>query len=297
MINAFFRNLWLLGILLILPGLGWSGALLNPWAEVRTPAPGPVRVIGAYNGGCLQGAVSLLPDEGTFELMRKSRRHYFAHPQMRRFVVWLAGEVQQRGYGKLLVGDLGQPRGGPTTSGHASHQLGLDGDFWFWLDASTLHRPLSVQEEENLSAPSMLNPTQTSVDPTRLKDKQIRLLELVSGRPEVERIFVNPLIKKALCERTGAADWLRKVRPWWGHHYHFHVRLACPLDQPECQPQAPPAESAGCDAELDWWLSPEALEQARKNAQGSHANPEQRLAAKLARVPNACGVVLHPRHG
>jgi penicillin-insensitive murein endopeptidase len=143
---------------------------------------------------------------------------------------------------------------------------------------------------------SILNPAQTSVDPTRFKDEQVQLLELVSGRPEVERIFVNPLIKRDLCKRTRAADWLRKVRPWWGHYYHFHVRLACPPNQPECRPQEPPPESAGCDAQLDWWFSAEAREQARKNAAASRTtiSPAQRLAAKLARVPSNCEAVLHP---
>ena len=42
--------------------------------------------------------------------------------------------------------------------------------------------------------------------------------------PLVQRIFVNAAIKKALCREAGDdRAWLEKVRPWWGHDYHFHV--------------------------------------------------------------------------
>ena len=40
---------------------------------------------------------------------------------------------------------------------------------------------------------------------------------------------VNPAIKKAL--RRGAGRdraWLSKVRPWYGHDYHFHDPLLLP---------------------------------------------------------------------
>ena len=56
--------------------------------------------------------------------------------------------------------------------------------------------------------------------------------------PEVQRIFVHPAIKKALCERAGKdRGWLAKVRPLWGHHYHFHIRIYCPNGG--CRTQAP----------------------------------------------------------
>ena len=267
--------------------------LINPWAEVREPITSPALVIGGYTSGCIKGAVSLKQDEGLFELMRKSRHRYFAHPQMRRFIKSLAYEVQQRKFGKLLVGDLAQARGGPSTTGHASHQNGLDGDFWFWLDSVATERPLKMSEEESLSALSMLNDNQTAVNPRRFKDKHVQLLQFVAAQPEVERVFVHPVIKRTLCKRTGNAPWLSKIRPWWGHHYHFHARLSCPDDQLSCKSQSPPSSSHECGAGLAWWFSKEAAEQTRKNREKyRQQTPEQRLRKKLAKVPKECKTLL-----
>jgi penicillin-insensitive murein DD-endopeptidase len=140
----------------------------------------------------------------------------------------------------------------------------------------------------------MVNMARSALDPARFQERQLRVLKLAAGRPEVERIFVNPLIKKYLCRVTGEATWLHKLRPWWGHREHFHVRLVCPRDQVECKVQPPPDPGAGCDAELDWWLSPEARRKAREIEEaGRTLSPEQRLAARLARVPPECAAVLH----
>ena len=266
-----------------------SVSLVNPWSAVKDPWPGPPWVIGGYSAGCIQGAVAVPEDERAFQLMRPSRGRYFAHPDMLRFARELGQEVERRSYGKLLVGDLSQARGGPTTTGHASHQSGLDGDFWFWLDSEATHRPLTRDETENLSAISVLNKQQTVVDPQRFRDKHVELLAYVARQPEVERVFVHPAIKKALCEDTQEADWLWKVRPWWGHHYHFHVRLKCPAGQSDCKAQEPPARDPGCGADLAWWFSAEAAEQARKAQEESlKLTPDERLAKKLSRVPAQC---------
>lgn len=270
-------------------------ALDNPWAKVSSPTPGPARAIGSYSAGCVQGTVSLLHDQETFELMRLSRKRYFAHPQLRDFILWLAAEVQNNGYGKLMVGDIGQPRGGPTTTGHASHQIGLDVDLWFWLDSPATKRRLSPKEKETLSAPNMVNARATDVNATQFKDAQVRVLELAATHPQVERIFVNPRIKAALCRLTNNAAWLRKIRPWDGHDHHFHVRLGCPTGDTECEPQEPTEAGHGCGAELSEWFDPVAIAAKKKqDAAKEHLTPAQQLAIRLDRVPKACDVILHP---
>lgn len=268
--------------------------LANPWADARAPIAGKPQAIGGYSAGCVQGAESILADEGpTFQVMRKSRHRYFAQPEMRRFINALAAEIRQREFGTLLVGDLGQARGGPTTTGHTSHQIGLDGDFWFWLDSPANQRTLTEQEVEQLSAISMLDKERQGVDPERFQAKHVSVLEYVSQQPEVARIFVHPLIKKAACEAAGQADWLNKLRPWWGHHYHFHVRLHCPASQAACKPQSPPPATHGCGKELAWWFSEEAAERLRKGQEASRKLTSlQRLAKKLARVPGECKPLL-----
>ena len=276
------------------PALAATTSLANPWADAREPVSGKAQAIGGYSAGCVQGAESILADEGpTFQVMRKSRRRYFAQPEMRLFINKLAAEIRHREFGTLLVGDLGQARGGPTTTGHASHQIGLDGDFWFWLDSPANYRKLNEQEVEQLSALSMLDQDQQGIDAERFQAKHVSMLEYVSQQPEVARVFVHPLIKKAACEATDQAAWLNKLRPWWGHHYHFHVRLHCPPGQTACKPQSRPPASHGCGKELAWWFSEEAAEKLRKSREVSRKLTSlQRLAKKLARVPGKCKSLL-----
>jgi len=53
-------------------------------------------------------------------------------------------------------------------------------------------------------------------------------------------------------DETGDKSWLRKVRPWYGHHYHFHVRLKCPDNARGCVNQDPPPAGDGCADAQDW---------------------------------------------
>jgi penicillin-insensitive murein endopeptidase len=82
----------------------------------------------------------------------------------------------------------------------------------------------------------------------------VNIVRRAASYPEVERVLVHPAIKKALCEAGGTdRAWLAKVRPYWGHFYHFHVRIGCPADSPTCTKQAPIPGDDGCGKELDDW--------------------------------------------
>ncbi len=64
------------------------------------------------------------------------------------------------------------------------------------------------------------------------------MIKLAAQDNDVTRIFVNPAIKQQLCLDAGTdRDWLRKVRPWFQHRAHMHVRLRCPADSLECEDQ------------------------------------------------------------
>ena len=140
-------------------------------------------------------------------------------------------------------------------TGHASHQVGLDADIWL---TPMPDRRLSEREREDLSATSMLAADQVSVDPSVWTDSHVRLLKRAASYTGVERIFVHPAIKKALCE-AAAKDtepaWTRKIRAYWGHHYHFHVRIACPEGSSNCEAQPALPADDGCGAELKRWLA------------------------------------------
>ena len=196
-----------------------------------TPTPPPARAIGSPSRGCLSGAEALPLDGPGWQVMRPSRLRYYGHPQLISFIERLAAVADRMG-GGILIGDMALPRGGPMPSGHRSHQIGLDVDIWF-LPAPP--SPFAPADQEQVSATSMVSSDGQSVDPTNWTSWQATLLEQAALDPQVDRIFVNPAIKRVLCESaTTDHAWLQKIRPWWGHDDHFHVRLFCPEGEEAC---------------------------------------------------------------
>jgi penicillin-insensitive murein endopeptidase len=249
------------------------GALAGPSAE-------PPRSIGSYAKGCIAGAVPLPADGAAWQVMRPARNRAWGHPVLVATIEGLAASVPPLGWSGLLVGDLGQPRGGPMVTGHASHQIGLDADIWF---TPTPDHRLSVAERDNLPAASIVAADGNDVDPTVWGPQYRKLIETVARLPELARMFVNPAIKRRLCREAGTdRDWLRKVRPWWGHDDHFHMRLTCPAGQKLCQDQDPPPPGVGCGKELDWWFT----EEARHPKPGP---PEKPLL--VSQLPPECAAV------
>jgi penicillin-insensitive murein endopeptidase len=223
-----------------------------------TAAPGPARAIGSYAKGCLAGAVPLPADGPNWQVMRPSRNRAWGHPALIAFLERLADKAATEAqWPGLLVGDMAQPRGGPMLTGHESHQVGLEADIWL---TPMPNRRLTAAERDNMPAIDLVAASGLDIDPATWLPQQRQLLETAAKSPGVDRIFVNAAIKRALCREAGAdRGWLRRLRPWWGHMRHFHLRLACPATDPECRnpiPQPPPGD--GCD-KLAWWFTPEAL--------------------------------------
>ncbi len=275
----------------------------NPWPHYREPARGPARSIGDYSSGCLQGAKALPLDGPGYQVMRPSRRRYFGHPLLIDFIRTLGKRVRSQGLGVLLVGDLSQPRGGRAASGHASHQTGLDVDVWFWHPARARVARLSISDREELVAESVLDAKASSIRGPWKKHVR-RVLELSAEDPRVDRVFVNPAIKRELCaRRAGARGWLRKIRPWFGHDDHFHVRLACSPTDTDCQSQAPLPDGDGCDKLASWFERPgrASRKPAQRPPQNRPLQPLQQMrreyqqAVKQGRGwPERCEALLEP---
>jgi penicillin-insensitive murein endopeptidase len=223
------------------------------FARKTSGAPMAARTIGFYSKGCLAGGVALPINGETWQVMRLSRNRNWGHPKMIAFLERLADKGTRVGWHGLLVGDVSQPRGGPMLTGHASHQVGLDADIW--LTPMPDHE-LTRQEREEMSATMVVAPDRKDVDPNVWTPAHSALIKAAAQEPEVDRIFVNAAIKKALCREAGNdRAWLTKVRPYWQHDYHFHVRIKCPSDSPECKGQPPVPAGDGCGKDLDWWFS------------------------------------------
>jgi penicillin-insensitive murein endopeptidase len=234
-------------------GRASSDGRSNPWSQIGTPLAGAPRVVGGVAHGCLMGAAELPPDGPGYAAVRLSRHRNFGHPMLVHYIETLGRATAAAGLPVFYVGDMAQPRGGPLPFGHASHQTGLDVDIWFTLQT----RPsLPPDAREDVELPSMLLANYREIDPRRFGARQVKLLRLAASAPEVERIFVNPVIKAALCRNAKSTnrDWLARIRPWFGHDEHFHVRLKCPADSPDCEAQKPVPEGDGCGAELASWL-------------------------------------------
>ena len=252
---------------------------------MTTPSAGPPHAIGDYSKGCAAGAVQLPADGATWQVMRPSRNRAWGHPVLIAFLERIAAAVPSAaGWPGLLVGDIGQPRGGPMLTGHASHQIGLDADIWL---TPMPERRLSPAERDEMLATNVIAADLNDIDPTAWRPQHGRLIEAFARSPEIARIFVNPAIKRALCREAGAdRSWLQRVRPWWGHNYHFHLRLSCPRGDTECHDQAPVPPGDGCGAELNWWFTAEA----------KHPTPgTPGIGPRVSDLPPACAALVQGR--
>jgi penicillin-insensitive murein endopeptidase len=255
------------------------------FGRVTSPADLQARAIGFYAHGCLAGAEALPINGPAWQVMRLSRNRNWGHPALIAFLERFAKQVPAiNGWPGLLVGDVSQPRGGPMLTGHASHQIGLDADVW--LTPMPDHT-LSRQEREMMSATNVVREDKLDVDPAKWTPQHLALIRAAARQPEVERIFVNPAIKKAICrEATGDRSWLNKVRPMYGHNYHFHIRIKCPDGDGACQPQDPVPPGDGCGPALSYWFKDSILHP-RLNP---NAKPPPPLT--MAKLPEACERVL-----
>ena len=110
------------------------------------------------------------------------------------------------------------------------------------------------------------------------------------GHPEMVDFLQDP--------RRSDTKWLQKVRPLWGHHYHFHVRLKCPKGSSNCQTQRPSVAELskggnGCDDTLRWWVT-DAL---KPQPKPKNPPPRKRGARQytMQDLPGQCARVLSSR--
>jgi len=256
-------------------------------ASAQQPAP-----FGGYANGCIAGAEQLAETGPTWQAMRLSRNRNWGHPAAIDFVQTLSEvAAEQPGWKGLYIGDISQPRGGPMLSGHRSHQMGLDIDIWM-LPATQLN--LSRNQRENISSISLRRANGAFVNDNWSRAHH-EIIKAAAKDKRTARIFVFPGGKVQMCkDAKGDRRWLRKIRPWYGHHYHFHVRLACPRGARGCVDQDPPPRGDGCDDAQKWVddiLNPPPPVPRDPNAPA--AKPRREL--RVADLPQQCAGVLASR--
>ncbi|HAS61971.1 MAG TPA: penicillin-insensitive murein endopeptidase [Vibrio sp.] len=222
----------------------------SPWESFSQPNRLSPAAIGSYANGCLLGAEALPLNGYGYQVLRSQNKRYYAHPDTVAFIERLSAQARQDLQTHLLIGDMSLPQGGRFSSGHTSHQTGLDVDIWFRLadtklSASTLRLP---------KAKSLVDMSAYRLISRNWDKRHFSLIKMAAKDDEVARIFVHPLIKEKLCSLEGDdRRWLRKIRPWWGHNYHMHVRLRCPNGETNCIDQSLPPQGDGCGMEVASW--------------------------------------------
>src|SRR5262249_19406175 len=257
------------------------------FSEKQLPSIGNAVAIGYYPSGCLQGGVELPTTGPNWQVMRVSRNRNWGHPELVNFLERFAPlAAKATGWNGILIGDMAQPRGGPLPFGHKSHQVGFDVDIWFMPMPD---RVLSKEERDNISGHNVVAADGKHVDDKTWSPADAALIRTAAEQPEVERVLVNAAIKKELCRGESQNDrsWMSKVRPWYGHNDHIHVRLKCPADSPNCRTQPPVPGGDGCDKSLDHWFADSILRIKIPEFGGSSRN------LKLKDLPPACVAVLN----
>lgn len=277
------------------PGSAQEALAANLFGAVGGPSSQASAPVGSYSRGCGAGMVELPESGPTWQAMRLSRNRNWGQPEMVDYIVDLSEAATRAGWRGLYVGDLSQPRGGPSISGHVSHQTGLDADIWY---TPPPRLDLSRGEREKLGAMIVRTDDQLRVN-GNWTASHAAVLKAAASDKRVDRIFVAAAIKIEMCRTAAAEDkkWLQKIRPIYGHHDHFHVRLKCPAGASGCETQTPTVSELsnggnGCDDTLMWWVTTYLEE--LKNPPKAEPGPKKKgpRTFTMADLPKACGAVL-----
>lgn len=272
------------------------------FGAVKTPSQQQPTPIGFYSQGCAAGLEALPQTGPTWQAMRLSRNRFYGQPEMIGYLEDLSRYAATLpGWKGLYIGDISQPRGGPMTGGHASHQIGLDADIWM-LPPNRLN--LSVAERESISSISIRTADQTRIN-GNWTPQHMALLKAAASDPRVDRVFVAAAAKIAMCNatpRTADRSWLQKIRPIYGHNEHFHVRLKCPPGATYCKVQSPNVAELskggdGCDDTLNWWVTTylDELRNPPKAPPNPAPAPKSARTYTLSDLPAQCRNVLASR--
>jgi len=258
----------------------------------------PAQSYGSYARGCADGLEQLAETGPTWQAMRLSRNRNWGHPEMIDYLQGLSRQAAEIGWAGLYIGDIGQPRGGPTSSGHRSHQIGLDADIWM-LPPERLN--LTRLDRENLSSVSVRTADQRGLT-SHWTPQHAQVLRAAASDPRVDRIFVAAAVKIEMCRTATPADtpWLQRIRPIQGHNYHFHVRLRCPAGSRACETQTPTVQELsdggnGCDSTLTWWVTDYLNPPPPRTDQPAEPAPPPRRHPRdytLADLPRQCSEVV-----
>ena len=239
--------------------------------------------------GCLAGGVELPECGPTWQAMRLGRNHHWGNPATIAFIEDLSRTATRA----RLEGPLRRRhRPGPRRPGQGPRQPPDRPRRRHLVHPAAAPRPHPRASARGLGAIDRPRRTTSATSTPTGRRRTPRCLEAAARDPRVERIFVTaPGQARALRQSRarGDAAWLRKIRPWWGHHDHFHVRLNCPTGDRGCVDPAPIPPGDGCKDAV-WWVT-DALLPPDPNA----PKPKPKPPLQLADLPPQCAAVLEAR--
>lgn len=207
--------------------------------------------VGFYSNGSLKDGVSIIDRNIDVQKLFISRKKLFATEELLELIdeASLFLKTNFKSAEPLALGDLAAVNGGKAAR-HASHQNGLDADIVYLKVNEKPQDSNNPEWAENFV-------TKNGVSKNFHTARNFELLKYLASKDNVERIFVDTLIKKELCmfvnitenaKTLSNLEFLRKLRPANLHQTHFHVRIACPKTDLNCISQAAPPAGSGCSA-------------------------------------------------
>jgi murein endopeptidase len=206
------------------------------------------RAVGSFTDGRIEKGEVVAKDGRGYHQVYPERDTLWATGMMASLIKRTSEKIASDYPGTIvMLGDISK-RGGGSLGTHASHQSGLDADIPY------------VGNEGFQSVVDGRGRIKDSFDYAR----NWHFFRLVASQKVLQdgeeitvlnRIFVNPTVKRGLCEwakQTGLlsnsldAEIMRRIRPIEGHANHFHLRLRCSPHYPACRNQIDPDNNSGC---------------------------------------------------
>lgn len=213
----------------------------------------PVRgnqAVGRVNAGRLENGISLVIADSKnvgFTLRRPNLNKHWATSELAYLIDKMGTYTRKIAPDHILrIGNISKEHGGKSAP-HKSHQNGLDVDIAFYFKS----------DADSAASESAIKNGSPRAD--WMMAQQWELFKYVTSSKFVNRIFIHPALKKALCQnaikkgelqrdsKSGIAyETLRRLRPESGHYNHFHMRIECSESQIRCRTLAPPPAQTGC---------------------------------------------------
>ncbi|MCO5144431.1 MAG: penicillin-insensitive murein endopeptidase [Oligoflexia bacterium] len=208
------------------------------------------QAIRFYSKGTLKSADSVsLEGFGYVKLFRPRERHYGTY-DLTKIIETTSGQLRElypTSTDRVQIGDMSDHDGGLQAPNHVSHQNGLDADIAF------IRKNQSEQDPNITTGFEEIFVRSGKVTENFDMERNWNFVKLLVRTNRVQRIFVNPVIKKAFCthaeslgEKETEAESLRRLRPYTGHMDHYHIRITCPENSPSCQTQEEIPTGTGC---------------------------------------------------